>query len=307
MNRILQRKVYLDEATGLPNKNKCEELLDAPDPPDGNTALCVFDLNNLRTVNNNLGHDKGDKYIRSFAEQLRLAVPSQHFVGRDGGDEFIAILYGVDWDGAQDVLRSIRAQTAEYSRQHPEMPLSYAAGCAIASDFEGQHPAGAVPPRRQEYVCGQKPCKIARRPRPGNCRTSSFCSGSTPMGISSRTASTATPCWTSTTSCAPHRASSLLTTAAIRVQWSRSWTSTPPPPPARRCGEALQLSTLSAALSAEHPKQELELDFETDGVTQRGRLTLLFCDADLHGGCTTSSWASSISGTRAPPSTSASP
>ena len=95
MNRILQRKVYLDEATGLPNKNKCEELLDAPDPPDGNTALCVFDLNNLRTVNNNLGHDKGDKYIRSFAEQLRLAVPSQHFVGRDGGDEFIAILYGV--------------------------------------------------------------------------------------------------------------------------------------------------------------------------------------------------------------------
>ena len=33
MNRILQRKVYLDEATGLPNKNKCEELLGAPDPP----------------------------------------------------------------------------------------------------------------------------------------------------------------------------------------------------------------------------------------------------------------------------------
>ena len=70
MNRILQRKVYLDEATGLPNKNKCEELLDAPNPPDGNTALCVFDLNNLRTINNNLGHDKGDEYIRAFAEQL---------------------------------------------------------------------------------------------------------------------------------------------------------------------------------------------------------------------------------------------
>ena len=27
MNRLLQRKVYLDDATGLPNKNKCEELL----------------------------------------------------------------------------------------------------------------------------------------------------------------------------------------------------------------------------------------------------------------------------------------
>ena len=30
-NRILQKKVYLDEATGLPNKNKCEEILNAPD------------------------------------------------------------------------------------------------------------------------------------------------------------------------------------------------------------------------------------------------------------------------------------
>lgn len=28
-NRILQKKVYLDEATGLPNKNKCEEILNA--------------------------------------------------------------------------------------------------------------------------------------------------------------------------------------------------------------------------------------------------------------------------------------
>ena len=111
MNRILQRKVYLDEATGLPNKNKCEELLDAPDPPDGNTALCVFDLNNLRTVNNNLGHDKGDEYIRSFAEQLRLAVPSQHFVGRDGGDEFIACIRNAEINdptrAAQDIISKL--------------------------------------------------------------------------------------------------------------------------------------------------------------------------------------------------------
>ena len=32
MNRLLQRKVYLDDATGLPNKNKCEELLNEEEP-----------------------------------------------------------------------------------------------------------------------------------------------------------------------------------------------------------------------------------------------------------------------------------
>ncbi len=99
MNRTLQKKVYLDEATGLPNKNKCEEILEGSDGGEeisGVYAVCVFDLNNLRTINNSLGHDKGDEYIRSFAVQLRKAVPEEYFVGRNGGDEFLAILRGLE-------------------------------------------------------------------------------------------------------------------------------------------------------------------------------------------------------------------
>ena len=282
MNRILQCKVYLDEATGLPNKNKCEELLDAPDPPDGNTALCVFDLNNLRTVNNNLGHDKGDEYIRSFAEQLRLAVPSQHFVGRDGGDEFIAILYGVDWDGAQDVLRSIRAQAAEYSRQHPEMPLSYAAGCAIASDFEGSTLRELFRHAdKNMYVDKNRANREEAEARKlqdqqllhwvnahgyqfSNCL---YCDALLDQYRVLRTSSGFFLADNGSYSGAVEQIVDEYAASAAR----------------KTMREALQLSTLSAALSAEHPKQELELDFETDGVARRGRLTLLFCDADLHG------------------------
>ena len=128
-NKVLQKKVYLDEATGLPNKNKCEEILNetGPVPENELVAMCVFDLNNLRTINNNLGHDKGDEYIRSFAIQLREAVP----------EEFIAVLKGLDHEGVRKCLQNIRNQAAEYSRQHPEMPISYAAGYALSSDFEG--------------------------------------------------------------------------------------------------------------------------------------------------------------------------
>lgn len=138
-NKILQKKVYLDEATGLPNKNKCEEILNETEPIPVNelVAMCVFDLNNLRTINNNLGHDKGDEYIRSFAIQLREAVPEEFFAGRDGGDEFIAVLKGLDHEGVRKCLQNISNQAAEYSRQHPEMPISYAAGYALSSDFEG--------------------------------------------------------------------------------------------------------------------------------------------------------------------------
>ena len=72
-NRVLQTKVYKDEATGLPNKNKCEELLNRKEsiPAEEQVAVCVFDLNNLRTINNTMGHEKGDEYIRNCAP-LRL-------------------------------------------------------------------------------------------------------------------------------------------------------------------------------------------------------------------------------------------
>ena len=95
MNRLLQRKVYLDDATGLPNKNKCEELL-SEEEPDADTGVCSFDLNNLRRINDSRGHEAGDAYIRRFAICLRASMPAEQFVGRAGGDEFLAVTHGLD-------------------------------------------------------------------------------------------------------------------------------------------------------------------------------------------------------------------
>ena len=65
MNRLLQRKVYLDDATGLPNKNKCEELLSETEP-DADTGVCSFDLNNLRRINDSRGHEAGDARMDTY-------------------------------------------------------------------------------------------------------------------------------------------------------------------------------------------------------------------------------------------------
>ena len=138
LNRELQNKVYLDEATGLPNKNKCEEILGQGHPvsAEAPVALCVFDLNNLHTVNNSFGHEKGDEYIRSFAQQLGCVASETCFVGRDGGDEFIAVLWDADRAAVESCLARIRANVSEYSEAHPDMPISYAVGYALSSDFD---------------------------------------------------------------------------------------------------------------------------------------------------------------------------
>ena len=140
-NRVLSQKVYLDEATGLPNKNKCEEILASEEPLTDrkSTAVMVFDLNNLRIINDRQGHERGDQYIRSFAEQLRAALPEKYFVGRDGGDEFIAVLKQVDHKQVKDCLQMIREQTERYSKNHPDMLLSYAVGYALSTEFPGSN------------------------------------------------------------------------------------------------------------------------------------------------------------------------
>ena len=128
-NRELKSKIYLDEATGLPNKNKCEEILTLE--AEQNMAICVFDLNNLRIINNQQGHERGDLYINLFAKSLRKGVDENQFVGRCGGDEFIAFFKNVTKEDVKSNLENIKKECAKCS----EIPLSYAAGFAYSNDF----------------------------------------------------------------------------------------------------------------------------------------------------------------------------
>lgn len=128
-NRVLQKKAYLDAATGLPNKNRCEEILNAPVSLD--MGVVSFDLNDLRRINDSRGHEAGDVYIHRFATALRAAVPEEHFVGRFGGDEFLMVTHGLSGAGMEEHLR---AKLAEEAKEHPDMLLSYAAGYVLAKD-----------------------------------------------------------------------------------------------------------------------------------------------------------------------------
>ena len=67
---------------------------------------------------------------------MRIAVADEYFVGRDGGDEFIAVLKNVTRMQVEECLRDIREQAAKYSKEYPEMPISYAVGYAMSQDFE---------------------------------------------------------------------------------------------------------------------------------------------------------------------------
>ena len=109
-------------------------LLNTPGELDLSTACIMFDLNNLKKVNDAMGHQTGDNMIRSFAQLLRKAVPPTEFVGRYGGDEFIVIMNEVTPGEVDAFLEKLANMTVDYNRSGtqlmPVIPLSYAAGFA---------------------------------------------------------------------------------------------------------------------------------------------------------------------------------
>ncbi len=87
-----------DGLTGLPNRMAIFEALDeaiARVSPESMAAAMFIDLDNLKHLNDTLGHHRADEMIREVGGRLSAALRPSDFVGRFGGDEFVAIVEGV--------------------------------------------------------------------------------------------------------------------------------------------------------------------------------------------------------------------
>lgn len=136
-NRILKQKAYLDAHTGLPNKSRCEELLRSTGFLSNTVGFIMFDLNNLKTVNDTLGHTAGDALIANFARILRNVIPQKDFVGRYGGDEFIAVLYNASSrQYMEDLLKDLNDEIDHFNGTKNHTPISFAYGYTLSSDYE---------------------------------------------------------------------------------------------------------------------------------------------------------------------------
>ncbi|MBC7335258.1 MAG: diguanylate cyclase, partial [Clostridia bacterium] len=97
-------------------------------------SFVICDLDGLKTVNDALGHERGDEMLRRAARVIAACVRASDVVARVGGDEFVVILPGADRKAAEAVAERILEEAERDNLDHPDLPLSLSVGAATAED-----------------------------------------------------------------------------------------------------------------------------------------------------------------------------
>ncbi|MGP3777570.1 GGDEF domain-containing protein [Halanaerobium saccharolyticum] len=124
-NEKIRYLSFHDEMTGLHNRRYFENKLeDLDDPKRHKPSVIIADINNLKVINDNHGHKKGDEYIKSAANLLKSELREKDIISRIGGDEFAIILPETNKEECKKIITRIK----EKAKKHPEKYFSIAFG-----------------------------------------------------------------------------------------------------------------------------------------------------------------------------------
>ena len=137
---------FIEPMTKLGNslayKNKLEAL--SVDIANGNADFTVFvmDLNGLKKVNDNYGHEKGNAYIKNAADIIRSVFGETNSF-RIGGDEFAAVLGGQSDDEIKAFIEKLDSEMTDFNKGKTEIfdQVHIAVGGSFYRKGEDKEPA----------------------------------------------------------------------------------------------------------------------------------------------------------------------
>jgi diguanylate cyclase (GGDEF)-like protein len=149
--RRLAETATRDGLTGLLNRAAVDERLRALHDQAVRDrvplAVVLIDLDHFKAFNDRYGHPSGDQCLRMVASTVRQAARRRplDFVGRYGGEELIAVLYGGTHEHAEQVARAIVAAVARLQMPHAASPTCGYVTVSVGAATESPVDAGSLP------------------------------------------------------------------------------------------------------------------------------------------------------------------
>ncbi len=135
----IERMAHHDALTGLPNRRRFREHLDAKlacDPGAQVVAVLSIDLDRFKNVNDTLGHPVGDELLRLVALRLRECVRPSDLVARLGGDEFAIVQADAPQPDAAESLaaRLVQAMALPFEIGANQVCVGASVGVALSPE-----------------------------------------------------------------------------------------------------------------------------------------------------------------------------
>jgi adenylate cyclase len=120
-----------DALTGLANRRAVDSQLSSRTKRENLLSVIYIDLNGFKKINDTYGHQAGDELLKQVGERLRREFRSTDFVGRWGGDEFVALVEANFADAQAKVAQVARCFEKEFTITSGDTEQSVSVGAAL--------------------------------------------------------------------------------------------------------------------------------------------------------------------------------
>lgn len=128
LNEKLEYQANYDALTNIPNRRSLFEILykqmDNLAYNAGEGSIVVIDIDHFKMVNDNFGHQMGDKVLIKVALCLKNCLADKGFIARFGGEEFVVWLVDMDIQSRRTVINGLMSAIDEITIEGKWLTLS---------------------------------------------------------------------------------------------------------------------------------------------------------------------------------------
>jgi len=130
---------YNDALTGLHNRTYLEEnIKELDEKRDVKVGIIICDLDNLKHINDKLGHFEGDQLIKATGEIIKHSFKNKFVAARYGGDEFVIVLEDLRLEQMEAEVFKFKNRICQYNEStHLKLPIHISIGFSYSDNSRG--------------------------------------------------------------------------------------------------------------------------------------------------------------------------